>query len=52
MQILDGKNHAGGRYQRFIRDMILYLLNGEETPMGHPELADDSRSESTKRITV
>jgi hypothetical protein len=30
MQILDGKNHAGGRYERFIRDMILDLLNGEE----------------------
>jgi hypothetical protein len=34
MQILDGKNHAGGRYERFIRDMILYLLNGEETRWG------------------
>ena len=30
MQILDGKNHAGGRYERFFRDMILDLLNGEE----------------------
>ena len=34
MQILDGKNHAGGRYERFIRDMILALLNGEETRWG------------------
>src|SRR5947209_19768969 len=34
MQILDGKNHAGGRYERFIRDMILDLLNGEETRWG------------------
>ena len=34
MQILDGKNHAGGHYERFIRDMILYLLNGEETRRG------------------
>ena len=34
MEILDGKNHAGGRYERFIRDMILHLLNGEETRWG------------------
>jgi len=34
MEILDGKNHAGGRYERFIRDMILALLNGEETRWG------------------
>jgi hypothetical protein len=34
MQILDGKNHAGGRYERFIRDMILDLLNGKETRWG------------------
>ena len=34
MQVLDGKNHAGGRYERFIRDMILDLLNGEETRWG------------------
>lgn len=34
MQILDGKDHTGGRYERFIRDMILYLLNGEETRWG------------------
>ena len=34
MQILDGKNHAGGRYERFIRDMILDLLNGEKTRWG------------------
>ena len=34
MDILDGKNHAGGRYERFIRDMILDLLNGEETRWG------------------
>ena len=34
MEILDGKNHAGGRYERFIRDMILDLLNGEETRWG------------------
>jgi hypothetical protein len=34
VQILDGKNHAGGRYERFIRDMILDLLNGEETRWG------------------
>jgi hypothetical protein len=34
MQILDGKNHAGGRYERFIRDMILGLLNGEVTRWG------------------
>lgn len=34
MQILDGKNHAGGRYERFIRDMILAFLNGEATRWG------------------
>jgi hypothetical protein len=34
MEILDGKNHAGGRYERFMRDMILDLLNGEETRWG------------------
>ena len=34
MQILDGKNHAGGRYERFIEDMVLDLLNGEEIPWG------------------
>ena len=34
MQVLDGKNHAGGRYERFIRDMILDLLNGEQTRWG------------------
>ena len=30
MQILDGKNHAGGRYERFFRDLIIDLLNGDE----------------------
>lgn len=34
MQILDGKNHAGGRYERFFRDLILDFLNGEETHWG------------------
>jgi len=34
MQIFDGKNHAGGHWERFIRDMILDLLNGEETRWG------------------
>jgi hypothetical protein len=34
MEILDSKNHAGGRYERFIRDMILDLLNGEATRWG------------------
>lgn len=34
MQVLDGKNHAGGRYERFIRDMVVDLLNGEETRWG------------------
>jgi hypothetical protein len=34
LEILDGKNHAGGRYERFIRDMNLDLLNGEETRWG------------------
>src|SRR5258708_34684733 len=34
MQILDGKNHAGGRYEQLIRDMILGLLNGEAIPWG------------------
>ena len=51
MQILDGKNHAGGSYERFIRDMILDLLNGEETRWGIlawppiPELKLPSASE-------
>ena len=34
MQILDGKDHAGGRYERLFRDLILDLLNGEETHWG------------------
>ena len=51
MQILDGKNHAGGRYERFFRDLILDLLNGEETHWGVlawsriPELDLPSESE-------
>jgi hypothetical protein len=28
------KNHAGGRYERIIRDIILDLLNDEETRWG------------------
>ena len=34
MQILDGKNHAGGQYERFFRDLIVDLLNGEEKRWG------------------
>lgn len=34
MEILDGKSHAGGRYDRFIRDKILDLLNGQEISWG------------------
>ncbi len=34
MQIYDGKNHAGGRYERFFRDLILGMLNGEEKHWG------------------
>ncbi|NYF90816.1 hypothetical protein RBB79_14455 [Tunturiibacter empetritectus] len=34
MQIYDGKNHAGGRYERFFRDLILDFLNGEATHWG------------------
>ncbi len=51
MQILDGKNHAGGRYERFFRDMILDLLNGKATGWGIlawpriPELKLPSASE-------
>src|SRR5579862_3711092 len=51
MQILDGKNHAGGRYERFFRDLILDFLNSEETNWGVlswpriPELNLPSESE-------
>lgn len=51
MQILDGKNHAGGRYERFFRDMVLDLLNGEDPRWGVlawpriPELNLPSESE-------
>jgi len=34
VQILDGKNHAGGRYERFFRDLIIDLLNGDEPRWG------------------
>ncbi len=34
MQILDGKNHVGGRYERFFRDLIVDLLNGDEKRWG------------------
>lgn len=34
MQVYDGKDHSGGRYERFLRDMIVDLLNGEETRWG------------------
>ena len=34
MQIFDGKNHAGGRYERFFRDLIVDLLNGKEKRWG------------------
>jgi len=34
VQIYDGKNHAGGRYERFFRDLILGMLNGEEKHWG------------------
>jgi hypothetical protein len=34
MEILDGKNHAGGRYERFLRDLIINLLNVEEARRG------------------
>ena len=51
MQIYDGKNHAGGAYERFFRGLILDLLNGEETHWGilayprMPELNLPSESE-------
>jgi hypothetical protein len=51
MQILDGKNHAGGRYERFFRDLILDFLNSEATHWGVlswpriPELNLPSESE-------
>jgi hypothetical protein len=34
VQILDGKSHAGGRYERFFRSLILDLLNCEVTHWG------------------
>jgi hypothetical protein len=34
MQVYDGKDHTGGRYERFLRDRIVDLLNGEETRWG------------------
>ena len=34
MQIYDGKDRAGGRYERYFRDLILDLLNGEEKHWG------------------
>jgi hypothetical protein len=52
VQILDGKNHTGGRYERFFRDLILDLLNGEETHWGVSGLAANSGTESPKRIRV
>jgi len=51
VQIYDGKNHAGGMYERFFRDLILGFLNGEETHWGLlswprlPELNLPSESE-------
>ena len=51
MQILDGKNHAGGHYERLFRDLILEFLNGEATHWGVlswpriPELNLPSESE-------
>jgi hypothetical protein len=51
VQILDGKNHSGGAYERFFRDLILDFLNGEETHWGLlalpqiPELNLPSESE-------
>jgi hypothetical protein len=52
MQIFDGKNHAGGHYhQRYFRDLIVDLLNGEDTHWGIlawpgiPELNLPSESE-------
>ena len=41
-----------GRFERLIRDMILDLLNGEETRWGILNCDADSRPESTKRIPV
>ena len=51
MLILDGKNHAGGRYERFFRDLTTNLLNGDEPRWGVlawpriPELNLPSESE-------
>jgi hypothetical protein len=51
VQILDGKNHAGGHYERLFRDLILEFLNGEATHWGVlswpriPELNLPSESE-------
>ncbi len=51
VRILDGINHAGGRYERFFRNLILDFLNGEETRWGVlswpriPELNLPSESE-------
>ncbi len=51
MRILDGKNHAGGRYERFFRDLILEFLNGKAKHWGVlswpqiPELNLPSESE-------
>lgn len=51
MKIYDGKNHAGGRYERFFRDWIIDLLNGDDPRWGLlawprvPELNLPSESE-------
>lgn len=60
MQIYDGKNHAGGQYERFMRDMILYLLNGEETrwgvlnwpPIPDLKLPSESRRRAANRAFI
>jgi hypothetical protein len=34
VQIFDGKNHAGGHYERYFRDFIIDLLNGDDPHWG------------------
>jgi hypothetical protein len=43
MQIYDGKNHAGGRYERFFREWIIDLLNRDDprwSPLAWPRVPE------------
>jgi hypothetical protein len=52
MQILDGKNHRGRRYEKFFESLIVDLLNGKSKHWGALEWANPEKPRTVEEVAT